>query len=115
MRPPKPTKAELQLRREVDGLKTTIVVLKRELEVQRSGQRRAFAQFERLEDAEQETVFRELKAAGHEFGWVRETRLRQLKREGWKPVFERDKIGRPTIFMDRKKERLLVHRPPPTA
>ena len=32
MRPPKPTKAELQLRREVDGLKTTIVVLRRQLE-----------------------------------------------------------------------------------
>jgi hypothetical protein len=72
------------------------------------------ARFERLEDAEQEKVFRDLKAAGHEFGWVREARLRQLKREGWKPVFERDKIGRPTIFMDRLQELVLVHRPRPT-
>ncbi|MFZ0149121.1 MAG: hypothetical protein WBG18_23235 [Xanthobacteraceae bacterium] len=71
------------------------------------------ARFERLEDAEQEKAVRDLKAAGHEFGWVRETRLRQLKREGWKPVFERDKIGRPTIFMDRLQELVLVHRPPP--
>ena len=31
MRPRKPAPAELQLRREVDGLKTTIVVLKRQL------------------------------------------------------------------------------------
>jgi len=32
MRPPKPTPAELQLMRENDGLKTTIVCLRRELE-----------------------------------------------------------------------------------
>jgi hypothetical protein len=49
--------------------------------------------FERLEDAEQETVVRDLKVAG--IDWAREPRLRQLKREGWKPVFERDKIGQP--------------------
>jgi hypothetical protein len=74
----------------------------------------SIARFERLEDVEQETVVRELKAAGQELFWARETRLRQLKREGWKPVFERDKIGRPTIFMDRNQELVLVHRPPPT-
>jgi hypothetical protein len=28
------------------------------------------ARFERLEDAEQEKAVRDLKAAGHEFGWV---------------------------------------------
>ena len=32
MRPRKPISAELQLRREVDGLKTTIVCLRREIE-----------------------------------------------------------------------------------
>jgi predicted RNase H-like nuclease (RuvC/YqgF family) len=32
MRPRKPTPAELQLKRELDGLKTTLVVLRRELE-----------------------------------------------------------------------------------
>jgi septal ring factor EnvC (AmiA/AmiB activator) len=32
MRPPKPTPAELQLRRENDGLKTTIICLRREIE-----------------------------------------------------------------------------------
>jgi hypothetical protein len=73
----------------------------------------AIARFERLEDAEQEPVVRDLKATRHELFWARETRLRQLKREGWKPVFERDKIGRPTIFMDRNQELVLVHRPPP--
>jgi hypothetical protein len=71
--------------------------------------------FDPLEDAEQEKVFRDLKAAGHTLQWVDEMRLRQLKRNGWTPVFERDAIGRPTIFMDRLKELVLVHRPPPTA
>jgi hypothetical protein len=47
--------------------------------------------------------------------WANATRLRQLKRDGWLPVFERDAIGRPTIFTDRLEELVLVHRPPPTA
>jgi len=51
--------------------------------------------FERLEDAEQETVVRDLKVARNDLFWARETRLRELKREGWKPVFDRDKIGQP--------------------
>jgi hypothetical protein len=71
------------------------------------------ARFERLDDAERETVVHELRAAGHELQWGRETHLRQLKRDGWKPVFERDAIGRPTIFMDRLEELVLVHRPSP--
>ena len=71
------------------------------------------ARFERLDDAERETVVHDLRAAGHELQWGRETRLRQLKRDGWKPVFERDAMGRPTIFMDRLEELVLVHRPPP--
>jgi hypothetical protein len=50
------------------------------------------ARFERLDDVEQEPVFTRLKAEGHTLSWARETRLRQLKREGWTPVFERDAI-----------------------
>jgi hypothetical protein len=50
--------------------------------------------------------------AGHTLSWARETRLRQLKREGWKPVFERDMMGRPSIFMHRLEELVLVHRAP---
>jgi hypothetical protein len=68
--------------------------------------------FDPMDEAEKETVVLELKAKGHHLQWVRETRLRQLKRDGWKPIFERDAIGRPTIFMDRLKELVLVHRPP---
>jgi hypothetical protein len=44
--------------------------------------------------------------------WVKDTRLRALKRGGWAPVYERDAIGRPTIFTDRLQELVLIHRPP---
>ena len=45
--------------------------------------------FDRLSDVEEEAIFKDLKGKGHEFGWVRETRLRQLARKGWIPVIER--------------------------
>src|SRR5215472_5144644 len=67
-------------------------------------------QFDRLEDAEEEQVVRDLKAKGHERQWVRGHRLRQLKQKGWEPIVERDSIGRPTIFMDRLKELVYAHR-----
>src|SRR5258708_39911082 len=69
------------------------------------------AKFDRPDDAEKEEVYRDLKAKGHQLQWVRESRLRQLKRNGWKPVVERDRIGRPTVFMDCLSELILVHRP----
>jgi hypothetical protein len=65
-----------------------------------------------LDSIEQEQVVRDLKAKRHELQWANEIRLRQLARDGWKPVSERDRIGRPSIFMDRLKELILVHRPP---
>jgi hypothetical protein len=68
------------------------------------------ASFNPLDDAEKEQVVRDLKTKGHELQWVHEHRLRQLKQSGWMPVVERDRIGRPTIFMDRLKELILVHR-----
>lgn len=71
--------------------------------------------FDALSDVEHEKAYLDLKAAGHAFQWAPETRLRQLKSEGWAPVFERDTTGRPTIFTDRKKELVLLHRPPSTA
>src|SRR5262249_25136425 len=46
-------------------------------------------QFDRLEDAEEEQVVRDLKAKGHERQWVRGHRLRQLKQKGWEPIVER--------------------------
>jgi hypothetical protein len=73
------------------------------------------ARFEQLNDADKGPKVIKLKAKGHMFIWAREARLRQLKREGWEPVFERDAIGRPTIFVDRLEELVLVRRPPPIA
>jgi hypothetical protein len=74
----------------------------------------SIARFDHLEDAKKEKVVHDLEAAGHQFLWKRATegQLRQLKREGWMPVVERDKFRRPTIFMDSRKELVLVHRPP---
>jgi hypothetical protein len=70
------------------------------------------ARFDPLSDAEKEEVVLSLRKKGHELQWVRDTRVRALKRKGWKPVYERDAIGRPTIFTDRLQELVLVHRPP---
>jgi len=68
--------------------------------------------FDPLDDAENEQVVRDLRARGHRLDWVYEHRLRQLKRDGYKPVFERDRVGRPSVFMDLKSELILVHKPP---
>src|SRR6266436_1398175 len=64
-----------------------------------------------LNEAENEPSFQRAKAEGHQLGWLHVSRVRTLQRDGWKPATERDKIGRPTIFMDRNKELLLMHRP----
>jgi hypothetical protein len=68
------------------------------------------ARFDPPDDAEKEQVVRDLRAKGHKLEWANADGLRQLKRDGWTPVAERDLFGRPTIFMDRKKELILVHR-----
>ena len=68
--------------------------------------------FEHLDDILHQKVVRDLEAEGHELIWVREARLRPLQREGWKPVIVRDKFGRPSIFVDRREELVLVHRVP---
>jgi hypothetical protein len=73
------------------------------------------AQFDPLEDANKEPVVRDLEAKGHKLQWVGEHRLRGLKRNGWRPVVERDRVGRPSVFMDRKSELILVHRAEPPA
>lgn len=70
------------------------------------------ARVDPLDDIENEPVFQKLKSAGHELVWAREEKLRRLKREGWEPVAERDQIGRPTVFMDRLQELILLHRAP---
>jgi hypothetical protein len=64
-----------------------------------------------LYDMDREEVVIGLKAKGHELSWAPETKMRQLKREGWVPVVEHDRLRRPTIFTDRFEEQILVHRP----
>ena len=68
---------------------------------------------EYLLDAEDEQVVRHLRTKGHELHWVLETQLGQLQRDGWKPVTQWDKIGRRSIFMDRREEIILLHRRTP--
>jgi hypothetical protein len=68
---------------------------------------------EYLLDAEDEQVVRRLRTKGHELHWVLETQLGQLQRDGWKPVTQWDKIGRRSIFMDRREEIILLHRRTP--
>jgi len=34
----------------------------------------------------------------------------KIVEDGWTPVVERDLIGRPSVFMDRLSELILVHR-----
>ncbi len=58
----------------------------------------------------EEPVVRRLHAAGHEFCWSREAQLPDRKHHGWKLVVQRDAVERPTIFMDRKEELVLLHR-----
>ena len=55
------------------------------------------ARFDPLSDAEKEEVVLNLQKRGHELQWVRDTRLRALKRAGWAPVYERTQsAGRPS-------------------
>src|SRR5262245_38872311 len=68
--------------------------------------------FEHLHDVLEERVVRDLKTKGHEVSWSNETKWRKLKRNGWKPVIKRDKIGRPAVFMDRFQKVVFMHRPP---
>ena len=46
---------------------------------------------EYLLDAEDEKVVRRRRTKGHELHWTLETRLRELQRDGWKPVTQWDK------------------------
>jgi hypothetical protein len=66
---------------------------------------------ERLGHVNNEKLVRDLKEKGHEFCWLHYTKLRQLKHQGWRPVTERDSVGRPSVYVDRLGELVLVHRP----
>ena len=63
-----------------------------------------------LSAIEHEPIYQRLKADGHEMSWANETKVRQLAREGWRPVTDRDAIKRPIIFMDRDSKLVLMHR-----
>ena len=63
-------------------------------------------------EADQEPAVRALKDKGHKVERLRVEKMRRLHREGWRPIVKRDKILRPTVFMDRLKELMLFHRPP---
>lgn len=64
-----------------------------------------------LSDIENEPAYQKAIADGHKVRWVAERNLRPKAREGWKPLTERDKIGRPIVFVDANKEVLAMLRP----
>lgn len=63
-----------------------------------------------LNDIENEPAYQRITQEGHQVSWVAEHRLRSVSRDGWLPVTERDRVGRPSVFMDRNKELLLMYR-----
>ena len=63
-----------------------------------------------MADIAHEPVYQRLEADGRKMRWANETKVRQLAREGWRPVIERDAIKPPTIFMDRNSELVLMCR-----
>ena len=63
-----------------------------------------------MQDAEHEPALQKAKADGHQVGWVRKINLRSMYQDGWKPLTDRDKLGRPTFFVDPKRELLLMYK-----
>lgn len=61
-------------------------------------------------DIENEPCYQKATSEGREVRWVAQEKVRRMSREGWKPLTERDKLLRPTIFVDRKKELLAMVR-----
>jgi len=61
-----------------------------------------------ISDIENEPAYQERKATGARFRWVIEGKLRAREREGWKPFYDRDGLQRPTVYVDRKRELLLM-------
>jgi hypothetical protein len=57
-----------------------------------------------------EPTVQKLQAAHHEFRWSSEAELLARKNEGWWLALGHDSKGRPTIFMDREEELVLLHR-----
>jgi hypothetical protein len=57
-----------------------------------------------------EPTVQQLQAARHEFRWSNEAGLLARKNEGWWLVLGHDNKEQSTIFMDREKELILLHR-----
>lgn len=64
-----------------------------------------------LSDVENEPAYQKVVEERHRTRWVAERNIRRMHRDGWKPVTARDRIGRPTVFVDARKETLLMFRP----
>ena len=64
--------------------------------------------FDPISDVVNEPAFKKRKRAGARFHWVKEGKLRARERDAWKPFYDRDLLKRPRIYMDRKRESLLM-------
>jgi hypothetical protein len=62
----------------------------------------------RLSDIEDEPTYKNLKAEGHTFMWSKVDGMRARARKGWRPVVERDRLGHARVFMDTRKELILI-------
>jgi hypothetical protein len=58
-----------------------------------------------------EPTFQHLTSKGHTIRWARSERLRVFSRDGWRRVVARDLMGRRHVFMDRRKELILISKP----
>jgi hypothetical protein len=61
-----------------------------------------------LDSVEDEPSVKEAKAAGKVFRWVSESKIHRRSKDGYQPFYDRDTLLRPRVFMDSKKELLLM-------
>jgi hypothetical protein len=67
--------------------------------------------FDPLSATNNEPTFQHLASKGHVIQWARSESLRGLSHSGWRRVIARDRLGRRHVFMDRKKELILISKP----
>lgn len=63
-----------------------------------------------LNDLENEPAIKKAKADGGIVQGTNEENLHKAKRDGWEPVTEYDKLGRPTIFTDPLGKMIFMRR-----
>jgi hypothetical protein len=61
-----------------------------------------------LRSVEDEPSVKEAMATGKVFRWVTESKIHRRSKDGYQPFYDRDALRRPRVFMDRKKELLLM-------